>query len=100
MGNLLLAGGVKNPAISCLLQMCIECLCVLISFILLHVIPNMIDSLIILAIIHAEPGYDTNPQTTIYGGLITEGFLCIADILVWNIHKLFIRISMYMNQLQ
>ena len=71
--------------------MCTEDLWVLISLILSHVIPNMIDSTIILATIHAEPGYNTNLQTivTTYGGLITEGFLCIADTLVWNIHKLF-----------
>ena len=46
-----------------LLQMCIGYLWVLISFtpsILSHVIPNMIDSVIILAITDAEPGYDKN----------------------------------------
>ena len=52
--------------------------------ILSHVIPNMIDSVIILAITHAEPGYDMNLQIIIYGGLVTEaGFLYDAmDILV------------------
>ena len=42
----------------------------------------MIDSVIILAITHAESGHDI-----IYGGLVTEaGFLSVTDTLEWNIH--------------